>query len=237
MLDVDIQRAGYAGGVALESVAFTVQPGELFGILGANGAGKSTLLRVIAGLEPPNANGRIAFDGTELMSLPAHARAGLRLGHVPEARRVFASMSVRENLLVGGIKKPARWRAARLKDLLDRFPEIARRSGQPAGGLSGGEQQILAIARALMTDPKLLILDEPSLGLAPVVVTRVFDLLRELNDRDGLTILLVEQNASEALQLITHACVLDHGHIVASGTAANLRSSDKVAGAYLGLAD
>jgi branched-chain amino acid transport system ATP-binding protein len=234
MLEVEIERAGYAGGTALTDVSFAVEAGDLFGILGANGAGKSTLLRVIAGLEPPNASGRVLFEGVDLMQRPAHARAALRIGHVPEGRRVFRSMSVRENLLVGGIRTPPRQRAARVAELLDRFPEIGRRATQPAGSLSGGEQQILAIGRALMTDPRLLILDEPSLGLAPLVVLRVFDLLRDLNERDGLTILLVEQNAFEALQLITHACLLDNGRVVASGTASQLRTSDEVAGAYLG---
>lgn len=233
VLDIAISSAGYNGGTALRDINVKVDAGELYGVLGANGSGKTTLLRAIAGLTPPSVQGTVRLEGRDISRLPAHDRPVLGIGHVPEGRRVFASLTVRENLLLGGYRRRDD-RAAWLDRLLATFPELGRRQRQPAGSLSGGEQQMLSIGRALMGRPKLLLLDEPSLGLSPLVVHRVYELLRVLHSEWGLTLLLVEQNATEALDLITRACVLERGRVVAEGTAEQLHRTDSLAEAYLG---
>jgi len=234
MIRIEGLNARYGDSLALEVASITVEKGDFYGILGANGAGKTTLLRAISGLVPPNAAGSIRFEDTELVGRPAHVRVGLGIAHVPEGRRMFSSVSVRESLLLGAYRRGSRVQGQRLEEVLEHFPELADRREQPAGSLSGGEQQMLAIARALMSSPRLLILDEPSLGLAPVVVSRVFSLLRELHAASRLTIVLVEQNVAEAAPLMTRGCVLERGQVIVEGTRAELLRAETLTKAYLG---
>ncbi|HWH97703.1 MAG TPA: ABC transporter ATP-binding protein [Pseudolysinimonas sp.] len=234
MLEVTGLHARYGDSAVLDDVSFAVDAGELFGILGANGAGKTTILRAIGGLHPPAATGEIRFEGIDLLSQPAHRRAELGIGIVPEGRRMFASLTVRDSLLMGAYRRGRVWQQRNLESVLQVFPELAERLGQPAGSLSGGQQQMVAFGRALMCEPRLLLLDEPSLGLAPVVVQRIFGLLGELNRDRGLSMILVEQNAAEAFPLLDRGCVIERGRVVYSGTRAELESSGAVGAAYLG---
>ncbi|MEO8529196.1 MAG: ABC transporter ATP-binding protein [Pseudolysinimonas sp.] len=236
MLVVDDLGARYGDSVVLHDVAFTVEDGDLFGILGSNGAGKTTILRAIAGLQPPSVKGSISFNGTDLMALRAHHRPGLGIGLVPEGRRMFASLSVRDSLLMGAYRRGRAFQQRNLERILDVFPELAERLSQPAGSLSGGQQQMVAFGRALMCEPRLLLLDEPSLGLAPVVVQRIFDLLADLHKRGDLTLVLVEQNAAEAFPLLTRGIVIERGRVAFSGTRAELESSSAITRAYFGSA-
>lgn len=234
MLEIDALRARYGDSRVLEDVSIQVNEGDLFGILGVNGAGKTTILRAIAGLTPPAVQGRISYLGQDLLARPAHERSRLGIGLVPEGRRMFSSLTVLDSLLMGAYGRGESWQQRNLKRVLDTFPELAERLQQPAGSLSGGQQQMVAFGRALMCEPRLLLLDEPSLGLAPVVVQRIFELLEQLHRQGDLTMILVEQNALEAFPLLTRGCVLQRGRVVFSGTRAEMEESDIVTNAYFG---
>jgi branched-chain amino acid transport system ATP-binding protein len=219
---------------ALYDVSLEVEQGRVFALVGANAAGKSTTLRVISGLVTPR-QGRIVFDGQDLTRVPAHQRVDLGIVQVPEGRRLFPFMSVVENLLLG--PHTPRARAARgetLRYVYTMFPVLEDRRAQLAGSLSGGEQQMCAIGRALMARPRVLMLDEPTLGLAPVLVARIFETVRAIN-ADGMTVLLVEQNVRQALTLADRAAVLESGHLVLSGRGPELLGDDRLKRAYLGL--
>jgi branched-chain amino acid transport system ATP-binding protein len=217
---------------ALKGVDLEVHAGEIVALIGANGAGKSTLMMTVCG-NPRARDGAIVFDGRDITRLPTHEIARLKLAHAPEGRRIFARMTVRENLQMGAIVgEPAQF-AADLDRVLALFPRLQQRLAQRGGTLSGGEQQMLAIARALMSRPKLLLLDEPSLGLAPLIVRQIFDAIRKLNVEDGLTVFLVEQNAFHALKLAHRGYVMVNGLITLTGTGRELLDRPEVKSAYL----
>jgi len=219
---------------ALFGVSLEVPAGKIFALVGANAAGKSTTLRVISGLVGPR-HGRVLFDGEDLARVPAARRVDLGIVQVPEGRRLFPFMTVTENLLLGAHTARARaGREATLAYVYRLFPVLEERAGQLAGSLSGGEQQMCAIGRALMARPKLLMLDEPTLGLAPVLVGRIFETVRTIN-ADGVTVLLVEQNVRQALTLATRACVLESGKLVLEGAGHELLGDERLKRAYLGL--
>jgi branched-chain amino acid transport system ATP-binding protein len=233
-LTVEDISAGYGGVLALEAVSVTAQPGTITAVLGANGAGKTTMLRTISGLVRPR-RGRILFGGADLTRRrPADiARAGL--AHVPEGQGVITELTVEENLRLGALpRKGSSVRSAALSDAYQRFPVLAERRRRPASTLSGGERQILVIARALMAAPRVLLLDEPSLGLAPRMVAQVMDLVRQLRDDTGLTVLLVEQNARSALAIADYGIVLNLGKVVAADDAAALAADVGLRRHYLG---
>jgi branched-chain amino acid transport system ATP-binding protein len=224
----------YGDAQALSDVSLEVGKGEIVAIVGANGAGKSSLIRCIAGIETPRA-GRISFNGSTISGLESHTICNLGIGQVAEGRQVFPSLTVLENLQMGALLPRARASAKRnLDDVLSMFPRLAERREQPAGTMSGGEQQMLAIGRCLMGAPELIMFDEPSLGLAPLVVQEVLHTIRLLNER-GLTILLVEQNVAVSLKISARAYVLENGRIVMSGAGSELLHNDRVRQAYLGL--
>lgn len=233
MLTVTDLHVDYAGVVALRGVDLRVEPGELVALVGANGAGKSTLLAAVSGLHRP-VRGTVTFLDEDVSGLPAYriARRGAVL--VPEGRRLFGHQTVLQNLLLGGYHRTTQEREADLTRVYELFPILAERSGQRAGTLSGGEQQMVALGRALMSRPKLLMLDEPSLGISPRFTTMIFEVLAEIW-RTGTTILLVEQNLRAALELADRAYVLQTGEVVMSGPADELASSDEVRRSYLGL--
>jgi branched-chain amino acid transport system ATP-binding protein len=217
---------------ALKGVDLDVNPGEIVALIGANGAGKSTLMMTVCG-NPRARDGEIVFAGQNITQLPTHEIARLKLAHAPEGRRIFARMTVRENLQMGATVAAASEFAADLDRVLALFPRLKERLTQRGGTLSGGEQQMLAIARALMSRPRLLLLDEPSLGLAPLIVRQIFDAIRKLNAEDGLTVFLVEQNAFHALKLAHRGYVMVNGLITLSGTGAELLDRPEVKSAYL----
>jgi branched-chain amino acid transport system ATP-binding protein len=224
----------YGDAQALDQVSLEVPKGAIVAIVGANGAGKSSLIRTIAGIERAR-SGRISFSGKEITSLESHAICDLGIGQVAEGRQVFPSLSVLENLEVGGLLPRARARARQaLDEVFALFPRLAERREQLAGTLSGGEQQRLAIGRCLMGAPELIMFDEPSLGLAPVVVQEVLHTIRMLNGR-GMTVLLVEQNVAVSLRISQRAYVLENGRVVMSGSGDELLHNDRVRQAYLGL--
>jgi len=235
MLDVNNIRAGYGHKVVLENVSLRVAAGEIVAIIGANGAGKSTLINAISGLLPLM-SGSVSFQGRPVNQLPAHRVARLGLVQVPEGRQVFAPLTVHENLELGC--ESLQGRGKRSEEDLDRvftlFPKLRERRQQKAGSLSGGEQQMLAIARALMGRPSALLLDEPSLGLAPLTTMQTFELLKVLNREQGLTMLVVEQNAHRALDLASRAYILERGSIVQEGLSIDLKNDDCVRSSYLG---
>lgn len=234
LLTVEDLRVSYGGVPALYGVSFEVRAGEVVALVGANGAGKSTTLRAISGLIPAD-SGSIRLEGHQLNRMPPHAIAALGIAHVPEGRRIFSRLSVLQNLLLGSYTRAARSAEQQtLEEVLTLFPRLRERLYQRAGTLSGGEQQMLAIGRGLMLRPRLLMLDEPSLGLAPLVVEGIFDVVRTLS-ASGMTILLIEQNVKETLTLAHRAYVLQVGQIVATGAGADLLQSDLVRRAYLGL--
>ena len=234
MLELRSVDAGYGGFQALFGVSLDVQAGEAVGVIGPNGAGKTTLMRVISGLIRPRA-GSLAMEGTDLLATSAHQIVGLGIAHVPENRRLFPRLTVEENLKMGAFMPHARARfAQRLDFVFDLFPRLKERRTQLAGTMSGGEQQMCAIGRALMSDPKLLLLDEPSAGLAPVVVQQVFELVKRIR-ASGLTVLIVEQNVQQVLDLVDRAYLLEAGHIRLSGAAAELRRNEAIRRAYMGL--
>ncbi len=235
MLVVDKLSVSYDEAPALKEVSLEVAQGELVAIIGANGAGKSTLLKAIAGLLKPDA-GSIRFQGKELVGRPPYEIVGMGLALTPEGRRLFSRMSVYENLLVGATpQRDPKQRQALLDEVFAMFPRLKERQKQKAGTLSGGEQQMLAIGRSLMSQPRLLMLDEPSLGLMPLLVDHILETLQRLNQERGMTILLVEQNVREALEIAHRGYVLQSGRIVASGSAQELLASDLVRQAYLGI--
>jgi branched-chain amino acid transport system ATP-binding protein len=219
---------------ALTGVDLVVEAGETLSVVGANGAGKTTMLRTISGLLRPR-RGEVRFDGERIDRLPCHRVVERGVVHVPEGRKIFPSLSVRENLELGSYIRTARARRAEsLERVLTLFPRLRERAGQAAGTLSGGEQQMLAIGRALMTGPRLLMLDEPSLGLAPIVVTEIFRTIAAIN-ATGTTVLLVEQNTRQALALSRRGYVLENGRVVLVGSGAELLGNDHVKRAYLGM--
>jgi branched-chain amino acid transport system ATP-binding protein len=234
MLTVEKLDLFYGDAQALDGVSLEVPEGAIVAIVGANGAGKSSLIRTIAGIERPR-SGQVVFEGKPIHGLESHAICNLGIGQVAEGRQVFPSLTVLENLEMGAMLPRARANARRtLEDVFAMFPKLAERRGQLAGTMSGGEQQMLAIARCLMGAPELIMFDEPSLGLAPLVVQEVLHSIRVLNGR-GITILLVEQNVAVSLKLSDHAYVLENGRIVMSGPGEALLHDDRVRQAYLGL--
>ena len=233
LLTVEHLSVFYGAVQALRDVSFTVGKGEIVSLIGANGAGKSTTLRALSGVVRPSA-GSVVHDGIPIAGLPSHRIARLGIAHVPEGRGVFADMSVRENLEMGAYTRSSRKEVEEsFERVFGLFPRLAERMTQLAGTLSGGEQQMLAIGRGLVQRPDLLLLDEPSMGLSPVLVREIFRMIGEIN-KTGTTILLVEQNASMALAVADRAYVLETGGIVLEGNAADLREDPKVRAAYLG---
>ena len=232
MLKVEGLNVYYGSIHAIKGVSFEVNQGEIVTMIGANGAGKSTTMNTVAGLLKPK-SGSITFEGHDITSTPASKVVSLGLALCPEGRRVFQQMSVRENLEMGGYTRPAGELAASLDQVFEQFPRLKERQRQIAGTLSGGEQQMLAMARALMSKPRLLMLDEPSMGLAPILVEQIFDIIRALH-KSGTTILLVEQNAQMALSVANRAYVLETGKIVLDGKASELLNDESIKKAYLG---
>lgn len=217
---------------ALKGISLTVKKGEIVALIGANGAGKSTTLMAVSGIAGPRA-GTIFYEGKRISGRPAHEIVRMGISQVPEGRRIFGRMTVRENLEMGGFSREKSELDEDILQVFTLFPVLAERSGQTGGTLSGGEQQMLAIGRALMSRPSLLLLDEPSLGLAPIIVSRILTIIREINER-GTTVLLVEQNAKAALRLAHRAYVLETGKIVMQGEASQLERDPGIKKAYLG---
>ena len=234
MLALKSVDAGYGSFQALFGIDLHVDAGEAVGVIGPNGAGKTTLMRVISGLIRPR-SGSIAMEGADILATPPHRIVGLGVAHVPENRRLFPRLTVEDNLKMGAFMREARAKfAERLAFVFDLFPRLRERRSQLAGTLSGGEQQMCAIGRALMSEPKLLLLDEPSAGLAPVVVQQVFELVKRIRS-NGLTVLIVEQNVQQVLHAVDRAYLLEAGSIRASGTSAEMLQSDTIKQAYLGV--
>ena len=234
MLQMKSVDAGYGSFQALFGVSLEVEAGEAVGVIGPNGAGKTTLMRVISGLIRRRA-GSISMQGTDVLKTPEHRIVSLGIAHVPENRRLFPRLTVEDNLKMGAFMPAARAKfAERLDFVFDLFPRMKERRGQMAGTMSGGEQQMCAIGRALMSNPKLLLLDEPSAGLAPVVVQQVFELVKRIR-ASGLTVLIVEQNVQQVLKVVDRAYLLEAGHIRASGTSAEMMNTDTIKQAYLGV--
>jgi branched-chain amino acid transport system ATP-binding protein len=234
LLSVEKLDLFYGDARALDSVTVDVDAGTIVAIVGANGAGKTSLIRAIAGIERPG-GGRIVFDGADITGKPSHFVANLGIGQVAEGRQIFPTLTVRENLEMGAAIPRARAQAtAEFARVLALFPRLEERLAQNAGTLSGGEQQMLAIGRCLMGQPRLIMFDEPSLGLAPAVTQEMFRVIQRLN-AEGLTVLLVEQNVAVSLKLAAYAYVLENGRIALSGTGADLLHNDSVRKAYLGL--
>ncbi len=233
MLEVKGLEVYYGVICALKGISFEVNEGEIVSLIGANGAGKTTMMQSVVGIIPKK-SGSVTFNGQDITKMPCHKIVQLGMTQVPEGRRIFQELSVYENLMMGAytVKDKQRFKTD-LESIYDRFPRLAERRNQIAGTLSGGEQQMLAMSRALMSHPKLLMLDEPSMGLAPILVDQIFDIIKELH-RSGTTILLVEQNATKALEIADRAYVLETGNIILSGTGAELAQSDEVKKAYLG---
>jgi len=232
LLKVEDIHVYYGNIHAIKGISFEVNEGEIVTLIGANGAGKSTTLNTVAGLLKPR-SGQIFFDGKNINSTPASKAVSLGMALCPEGRRIFQQMTVRENLEMGGYTRPASEISDSLDNVFSRFPRLLEREKQVAGTLSGGEQQMLAMGRALMSKPKLLMLDEPSMGLAPILVEQIFDIIAELHAA-GTTILLVEQNAQMALSIANRAYVIGTGKITMSGPAAEVLADDRVRAAYLG---
>jgi branched-chain amino acid transport system ATP-binding protein len=233
MLEVEGLDVYYGAVHALKGVSLRLAPGEIVTLIGANGAGKSTLLRAVSGLVPARA-GAIRFEGRELGRMPAHEIVGLGVSHAPEGRMVFANLTVEDNLELGAYRRKDRAAIRQDRDQVYRlFPRLQERASQPSGTLSGGEQQMLAIGRALMSRPRLLLLDEPSLGLAPLLVREIFRTIQEINGR-GVTVLLVEQNAHMALSIAGRGYVLETGHVRFEDQASRLLANEDVRRAYLG---
>jgi branched-chain amino acid transport system ATP-binding protein len=234
MLELKSVRAGYGGFQVLFDVSLEVKSGEAVAVIGPNGAGKTTLMRVISGLIRPTA-GSIAMEGADLVATPAHRIIEAGVAHVPENRRLFPRMSVEDNLMMGGFMPAARPKFRQRLDLVyELFPRLRERRHQLAGTMSGGEQQMCAIGRALMSEPRLLLLDEPSAGLAPVIVQQVFELVKRIR-AGGLTVLIVEQNVQQVLRVVDRAYLLKAGRIRSAGTAAQLLESETIREAYLGV--
>ena len=233
MLEVKNIQVAYGKIVAVKDISVSVDKGEIVTLIGSNGAGKSTTLRTISGLIKPK-SGEILFNGKRIDGVPGHEIVGMGICHSPEGRRIFPRMTVKENLELGAFLRNNKAEvSADMDRVLDLFPRLKERISQRAGTMSGGEQQMLAVSRALMGDPKLLLLDEPSMGLAPVLVELIFDTIVKIRQQ-GITIMLIEQNATAALEVADRAYVLESGKIKMSGSAKELRADDKVTKAYLG---
>ncbi|MGF3021811.1 ABC transporter ATP-binding protein [Methylobacterium aquaticum] len=233
MLEVSGLRAGYGATEVLRGLDLTVKAGEIVAVLGANGVGKTTLNKVLSGIVPAR-TGEIRFDGQPITTASAAAIVEAGLIHVPEGRKIFPNLSVRENLVLGSYRRGRARRAQTIERVFSTFPRLRERAAQAAGTLSGGEQQMLAIGRGLMAEPRLLILDEPSLGLSPLLVEEMFTLVRTLN-QEGLPIMLVEQNVVQSLDLATRAYILENGTVALSGDAATLAADPALRRTYLGL--
>ena len=234
MLELSNIDAGYGSFQALFGISMSVKVGEAVAVIGSNGAGKTTLLRVISGLLPAS-SGAMTMEGTPLRETPPHKIIETGIAHVPEGRRLFPRLSVENNLRIGAYIPAARAKfGERLDQVYTLFPRLKERRAQLAGTLSGGEQQMCAIARALMSGPKLILLDEPSMGLAPVIVAQVFDLVRRLRS-EGYTVLIVEQNVRQVLKIADRAYLLEVGRIKASGSSQELLASDEIRKAYMGI--
>ena len=233
LLEVNNLEVYYGVIRALKGISFQVNEGEIVSLIGANGAGKTTMMQSVVGIIPKR-SGSVIFDGQDITKTPCHKIVKLGMTQVPEGRRIFQELSVYDNLLMGAysVKDQQRFKED-LESAFERFPRLAERRKQIAGTLSGGEQQMLAMSRALMSRPKLLMLDEPSMGLAPILVDQIFEIIQELN-KAGTTILLVEQNASKALEISDRAYVLETGSVTLSGTGKELANSPEVQKAYLG---
>ena len=233
MLQIKDLYVSYGMMEVLHGISIDVKPQELVSVIGPNGAGKSTLIKTIMGIVKP-VSGQILYNGQDITRLPAHKRAGLGIGYVPEGRRVFGKLTVEENLRMGAYElKDNNHIRENMEKVYEIFPRLGERKGQLASTMSGGEQQMLAISRALMLDPKMLLIDEVSMGLMPIMVNTCFDVIQKLN-KQGITILVVEQNANKALKVANRGYVLETGNIVLSDTAENLRKDDTVQKAYLG---
>ena len=233
MLTVTDLQVYYGVIQAIKGISFSVNQGEVIALIGANGAGKTTTLHTVTGLIQPRA-GKIEFEGKDITKMPAHKIVSLGMAHVPEGRRIFQQLTVLDNLKLGAYtRKDKKKIADTLEMVYRRFPRLEERKKQIAGTLSGGEQQMLAIGRALMSEPKIIVMDEPSMGLSPLFVTEIFDIIREIS-QGGTTVLLVEQNAKKALSIADRAYVLETGKIVLSGNAQDLMNDDSVKRAYLG---
>lgn len=233
MLEVNDLKVYYGVIQAIKGVSFHVDEGEVVALIGANGAGKTTILHTISGLLAPK-EGSVAFEGKDIIKIPGHKIVSMGMAHVPEGRRVFAQLSVLQNLKMGAYTRKDKDEIAdSLKNVFERFPRLEERQNQLAGTLSGGEQQMLAMGRALMSHPKLILMDEPSMGLSPIFVNEIFDIIEEVS-RGGTTVLLVEQNAKKALSIADRAYVLETGNIVLEGRAEDLLHNDAIKKAYLG---
>lgn len=233
MLEVNELQVFYGMIQALKGISFHVNEGEVIALIGANGAGKTTTLQTVTGLIPAK-SGSIVFTGKDITKVPAHKIVGMGIAHVPEGRRVFSDLSVYDNLKMGAYTRKDKDEIARsLENVYKRFPRLEERKNQRAGTLSGGEQQMLAMGRALMSRPKLIVMDEPSMGLSPIFVNEIFDIIREVSE-SGTTVLLVEQNAKKALSIADRAYVLETGTITLEGEADNLLHDESVQKAYLG---
>ena len=233
MLEVKDLEVYYGVIQALKGIAFHVDKGEVIALIGANGAGKTTTLHTVTGLISPK-NGHVLFEGKDITKVPAHKIVSMGMAHVPEGRRVFAELSVYENLKMGAYtRKDKNEIEESLKNVYKRFPRLEERKNQMAGTLSGGEQQMLAMGRALMSKPKIILMDEPSMGLSPIMVNEIFDIIRSVSE-SGTTVLLVEQNAKKALAIADRAYVLETGKIVLEEKAKDLLEDDSIKKAYLG---
>jgi branched-chain amino acid transport system ATP-binding protein len=232
LLEVKDLSVFYGNIQALHDVSFEVGEGEIVSLIGANGAGKSTILKTISGLTRAR-SGSIQFKGQTITNMPAHKVVGLGVAHVPEGRMPFSHLSVRENLLCGGYTRSSKEVSEEMEKVFVRFPRLKERINQPAGTLSGGEQQMLAMGRGLMAKPQIMMLDEPSMGLSPIFVEQIFEIIQEIN-KAGTSILLVEQNAFMALSIASRAYVLETGNVILSGPAAEVQANPSVRAAYLG---
>lgn len=233
MLTVENLQVSYGMIRAIKGVSFEVNEGEVIALIGANGAGKTTILHALTGLVPAKAD-KVIFNDADLMKTPAHKIVEMGMAHVPEGRRVFAQLSVYKNLMLGAYTRSNKAEIEEsLKMVYERFPRLLERKNQMAGTLSGGEQQMLAMGRALMSKPKIILMDEPSMGLSPILVSEIFDIVKSISE-SGTTVLLVEQNAKKALSIADRAYVLETGNVVLSGNANDLMNDESVKKAYLG---
>ena len=233
MLKVNDLKVNYGVIQAIKGISFEVNQGEVIALIGANGAGKTTILHTVTGLIPAK-EGKVEFEGKDITKTPGHKIVTMGMAHVPEGRRVFAELSVYENLLMGAYtRKDKNEIENMLEKVYERFPRLKERRNQLSGTLSGGEQQMLAMGRALMSQPKIILMDEPSMGLSPIFVNEIFDIIREVS-AGGTTVLLVEQNAKKALAIADRAYVLETGNIVMTGVADELMNNDSIKKAYLG---
>ncbi|MBP3329103.1 MAG: ABC transporter ATP-binding protein [Clostridia bacterium] len=233
LLEVKDLEVHYGVIKAIKGISFEVNQGEVIALIGANGAGKTTTLHTVTGLIQPS-HGQIIFDGKDITKIPAHKIVGMGMAHVPEGRRIFQQLTVLENLKLGAYtRKDKNLISATLKMVYERFPRLEERKNQVAGTLSGGEQQMLAMGRALMSNPRIILMDEPSMGLSPLLVSEIFDIIKVISE-GGTTVLLVEQNAQKALSIADRAYVLETGNISLSGKASDLINDESVRKAYLG---